>query len=45
MQPDAVILLAVLQGLVQEAQWSLGIKLCCIVEDTFEESWVMKLSC
>ena len=27
-----MILLAVLQGLVQEAQWSLGIKLCCIVE-------------
>ena len=32
MQADAVILFVVPQGLVQEAQWSLGIKLYCIVE-------------
>ena len=32
MQADAVLLFAVLQGLVQEAQWSLGIKLCYVFE-------------
>ena len=32
MQADAVLLLVILQGLVQEGQWSLGIKLCYVFE-------------
>ena len=35
-----MLLLTVLQGLAQEGQWSLGIKLCCVFEREFSRKLV-----